>query len=305
MNALKKFQDNCKNSPLFIPLEQYAFEYKHSLAAQTLTMTAIIHGNEIGGLDILNELVRQIVEDEIKPTINIRFILGNIEAYQQGKRFLETDLNRSFSVSEVQSLEEKRAEQIERYLPGSDLFLDFHQTIEPTASAFMIFTYHEKNIRFARALNETLPIVTYANFSNLAKGRTCSATAMSKGIPAVTIETGEKGHNKDQLDLGLSIAKKAIQILETGIDFLMNPIKFENTFTWGETIKNPDFSLELVQRFQNFQLVKKDAVIAKNTKVEVKAPYEGAILFPKYDEQRLASPELVRILKAVNSVDEL
>lgn len=306
MNNLETFNSLCQKSPLFKALgPSYAYEYHYSSSAKTISMSAIVHGNEIIGIDIFISIINSILGKTFLPKVNIRFIIGNTDAYHANKRFIETDMNRSFLAKDVVNAEEKRAAELLPLIDGSSLFIDFHQTIEPSLTAFMVFSYHENSHRFARALSIDLPIVSYKNAGYQAKGVTFSAAALSKGIPSITVETGEKGHSKTQELLGEQLALKAIDILENNIDFTKNPIEFCYMYTWGETVRNPDFSLELVKRFTNFQIIDAGELLAKNDHTEVKAPYQGAVLFPKYGEQRLKSPELIRILRPVTSYDEL
>lgn len=306
MKTIDLFQSLCSQSPLFRPLgPSYAYEYHVSTTAKVIALSAIVHGNEIIGIDIFNSLIQKILNGSLSPKINIRFMLGNLDAYHAGKRFLETDMNRSFLAQDIVTAEEKRAAELCPLIDGCDLFMDIHQTIEPSLTAFMVFSYHENSFRFARALHGELPIVSYKNSGHQGKGMTFSAAAISKGIPAVTVETGEKGHSESQQILGEQLVLNAIELLEKDLNFSNNEIKFKNTFTWGETIKNPDFSLELVKRFTNFQVIDAGELLAKNDHQEVKAPYQGAVLFPKYGEQRLKSPELIRILKPVKDVSDI
>ena len=305
MKTLDLFDSLCQNSTIFKPLgPKYAYEYNYSPSAKTVSFSAIVHGNEIIGIDIFVSIIQSILNKTFSPKINIRFIIGNIDAYHAGKRFLETDMNRTFAMNEPTLPEEKRAAELLPLIDGSSLFIDFHQTIEPSLTAFMVFAYNENSHRFARALSIDLPIVSYKT-GYQAKGLTFSAAAVSKGIPSVTVETGEKGHNETQRLLGEQLALKAIDLLENNIDFTKNPIEFSYMYTWGETIKNPDFSLELVKKFTNFQEIEAGEILAKNDKIEVKSSYQGAVLFPKYGEQRLKSPELIRVLRPVTSYDEL
>jgi succinylglutamate desuccinylase len=306
MKTIDLFQSLCQNHPQFKSLgPAYTYEYHVSSKVKTIALSAIVHGNEIIGVDIFNSLIQKIQSGALSPKINIRFVLGNLDAYHAGKRFLETDMNRSFLAQDIVTHEEKRAAEICPLLDGSSLFMDIHQTIEPALTAFMVFSYNENSFRFARALNHDLPIVSYKNSGHQGKGVTFSAAAISKSIPAITVETGEKGHSETQQLLGEQLVLKAIELLEKNIDFTKNTIEFKNTYTWGETVKNPDFSLELVKRFTNFEMIEAGELLAKNEQQEVKSPYQGVVLFPKYGEQRLKSPELIRILKPVYSLSDL
>lgn len=80
-----------------------------------------LHGDEPTGIELVEAL-----SDHSKQGITA--LLGNPEAVRQNKRFIETDLNRSFTSDTSTSLEEKRAVEIKRELGGYDIILDFHNT---------------------------------------------------------------------------------------------------------------------------------------------------------------------------------
>lgn len=82
------------------------------------------HGNETLGIDIVESLRK-------KPIANIKTLIGNPKAVSQGKRFIETDLNRSFGKELELTYEEQRATYIRNIASNYDVVLDFHNTQAP------------------------------------------------------------------------------------------------------------------------------------------------------------------------------
>lgn len=80
-----------------------------------------IHGNEYTGI----ELVKILNEN---PLENIESVIANPQAVNKDKRFIETDLNRSFGKTETMSLEEKLAKNLIQKIKKKPLILDFHNT---------------------------------------------------------------------------------------------------------------------------------------------------------------------------------
>jgi succinylglutamate desuccinylase len=300
INKLPEFESLCDSLKLK-RLDHLMYEY-HGGSEKTLCLGALVHGNEIGGLEIMLRLLQK-MQKGLKPAVNIRFLLGNLWAYEAGKRLLEKDMNRSFLLDHPQNQEEKRAAEIYQNIQGCDVVLDLHQTIEPTKSAFFAFNFSEKNYLFACSLSD-MPVVCYKAFSGLSKGVGLANAATKMGIVGMTIETGEKGIFEEQTQLGFELVLKTIHLLE-GKAQLLSSAPVKNVFTWGHTINNPDFTLELVNQWQNFDLVEQGELLARSAGQQVQAPLSGPILFPKYGENQKHSLELVRILKPVERWEDL
>ena len=299
IQKVQKFKDLCLEAQ-FQELAPNVYELKGPFS-KTLTLCTLIHGNEIGGLEVFFNVVEDIKNKKLNIKSNLRLILGNVEAYYEDKRFLETDMNRSFGLSEVLTSEEKRAKELEVFLNSTDILVDIHQTIGPCESPFFIFEYEDRSYNLARYLNQSMPIVTHNKKRNF-KGKTSTAYMVSKNLMGVTIETGQKGIDDTQIDLGLELSRKAI---ETDFTKPMDDFPVTNTFTFHQIIQNPNGSLELIRNMINFDKVKKNEVLAKGTGSEVASEVDGVVLFPKYGAYAKKSIELVLILKSVGSKIEI
>jgi succinylglutamate desuccinylase len=84
-------------------------------------VSACVHGNEVFGLKVLAHL-----QNLQNPNITIR--VAHLEAVAKKKRFIETDLNRSFAMIPKQSLEASIAQDIkdEINVLSPDLIIDLH-----------------------------------------------------------------------------------------------------------------------------------------------------------------------------------
>ncbi len=82
---------------------------------------ACVHGDEVFGLKVLTRL--QVLQNS-----NITIRVANLEAIAKKKRFIETDLNRSFAMESTKSLEAKLAQQIKSEIAfiNPDLIIDLH-----------------------------------------------------------------------------------------------------------------------------------------------------------------------------------
>ena len=88
-----------------------------------LTLVACLHGDELFGREVF-----EYVKQHHKQYPYVQLILAHEEAIAAGKRFLETDLNRSFPGSSTGSLEERLAHELFPEVRSSSYVLDLHTT---------------------------------------------------------------------------------------------------------------------------------------------------------------------------------
>ncbi|XP_028284569.1 N-acyl-aromatic-L-amino acid amidohydrolase (carboxylate-forming) B-like [Parambassis ranga] len=102
------------------------------------------HGNELSGVYLVKELLkeeRKVMEEDEKKLVSVLLVLSNLPAMQQCHRYVDTDLNRSFThatlndpISDVAPYEVIRARELNAMLgpKGSpeavDLVCDLHNT---------------------------------------------------------------------------------------------------------------------------------------------------------------------------------
>lgn len=266
---------------------------------ELLAMTAIVHGNEPGGILFFNRLLNAVLTQKIIPKYRVRLILGNREAFLENKRSLNRDLNRCFSdiiIDQASVYEWKKAIAIKDQVKNAKYLIDIHQTQDATETDFFIFPKAKKNIVLAHALNMDSPIVLHdLEFSK--DGDTVDTWASKQGIAAITYEMGEKSFDEAQTD---KLFKGVLEFLfSSNIDVNVD----EDFLTWGQTVMNSP-SIELKSGLQNFSQIKKGDIIASindsdaNTDTIV-AECDGYVLFPKYGQQAKSSSELCRVLKKV------
>lgn len=80
-----------------------------------------MHGNELLGVKLV-ELLQK------RPIPGIDAILANPEAVRQRRRFIESDLNRSFGAQAEETRETARAKELMQLTKKYDIVLDFHNT---------------------------------------------------------------------------------------------------------------------------------------------------------------------------------
>lgn len=93
------------------------------------------HGNELLGKQLFDYIKRE--RPELLPFVTYK--TGNIRAYKQNVRYIESDLNRSYS-GKNNTYEQRRAKRILRYIANNhfDIVLDLHTTTCEQSPCFII-----------------------------------------------------------------------------------------------------------------------------------------------------------------------
>ncbi|MDX1747640.1 MAG: succinylglutamate desuccinylase/aspartoacylase family protein, partial [Halobacteriales archaeon] len=153
-------------------------------------MTAAIHGDELNGVKVLQEVADRYGPSEIHGTLVLLHVV-NVPGYQAQQRYLpiyDQDLNRSFPGKERSNTAERMAHRVySRFVSQCDLGLDFH-----TSTRNRTTMYHARADignpdvdRLARAFG------TNVILSGEGEGTSLRATASRNGIPTITVEMGK------------------------------------------------------------------------------------------------------------------
>ncbi|MCB0391893.1 MAG: succinylglutamate desuccinylase/aspartoacylase family protein [Bdellovibrionales bacterium] len=251
--------------------------------------SACVHGNEIGSLPALFELIENLHSKKINYPGTITISLGNIEAIKQDVRFVEKDMNRHFGDSQTHHPEAQRANKLCQLIDECDLFIDLHQTIEPTSEPFFVLSDVSENRNFAQALaliNKAI-LRSPTNDSYL----TATTYAYRKNKIAVTIELSQKGINTQATQLAKKIFTKTFDLacaISTGKK-IEDLCKGCAPLTWLAITHYQEFDgplCHLTEGFSNLDFVSKGQVLGyKNNGEAFTAPFDGFVLFPKYVER--------------------
>ena len=270
------------------------------------TVSGVVHGNEYVGLEVINLFLDQLVKQHFSLTYPIGIFLGNTKAIYENKRFLESDLNRSFGVEEPSTWEEKRAKEILPLLQRSKFYLDFHQTGAASESPFYIFPYVKPAFEFARAMAPDLPLVTHWG-KPFSKDGACTDEYVNKnGGAGVTIELGQAGFDLMQSALGLryclSGMNQAFYFLQNGSFGSNERFELAPIYTFSRVESFPSSGEgALVPGLKNMKQVLRSDKLGEWDGQPILAGEEGLLLFPKYitkDDVKRPS-EFFRILRQV------
>lgn len=255
--------------------------FKGQTPGKTLSIFAGIHGNEIGGILAL----RQLIEDLESETIvlksgTLHLVFANLAAIARGVRFTDLNMNRAFHFYEEDaprelraSYERKRALDLEPLLRESDALLDLHSTL--TESSPLIIC-EEHSFDIARLL--PFPIIS-TGWDNVHPGST-DAFMNAQGKVGICVECGqhEDPEAKDRARTSIEIFLRELGLVDTGIE--VKPV--EQRLMHARRI----YKAKTLMRFEpaereQFCTLQKGELIGYDGDEEVFADQESILFFPK------------------------
>ena len=275
-----------------------------------LCLSSLIHGNETGGLGILNDFMEFLLNRPDFLEFPIGVAIGNPEAGQKGIRYVGKDLNRSFGLEGSTSYEPQRAALLASMLMQSWYYIDFHQTRKKNTSPFFIFPFYRQSYCFARDLAPEIPVVTHWEGAFSAEGSCSDEFHSKKGGAGITIETGQNGQDPYQSGFGFSLIIRATNLIRRKHGPWKDkrpqvlPAAPGNLYTWAATkTVRPEDKASLREGWYNFCPVKEGEVLGSLNGQPLRAESSGCMLFPQYPDPTLPPPdgptELYRIIKKI------
>jgi predicted deacylase len=274
-------------------------------------VSAIVHGNEVGGLAALNEFLELYAANTINTDVPTVVFLGNVKAAEMGVRFVERDMNRSFNMDDMSTHEARRAKDLEEIMLGAGYYLDIHQTKKKSESGFFIFPFKKESFEFARSLMPRTCIVTHWGTPFSSEGMCSDEFVNKRGGTGLTLELGQNGFDPYHVSLGL----KGIL---AGYSFVREKMKAKNdpklkgsrvgikgdVFTWAEVVPYPENGdVELDRGWDNFKEIKEGQKMGSVDGEPILAPCDGYMIFPNYTRVKIQDTgrpkELYRIMKKI------
>ena len=248
-----------------------------------------------GGLVAVTELLKLLKDNNISFSKRVALIVGNPEAAQSDRRYIDRDLNRSFGRRTTDSIEDSIARLLEPFLSETKFFIDLHQTQNPTISDFFIFPQSENNIRFAWHLGKDIPIVVHENQFSVDGMCSDSFVTLNGGI-GITYEMGQIGFATIQIHKTVRLLSRALSLLDS--NFPLDAPLPSSVFVFDQVIMS-DGKTELVPGFTNFAAIKEGDTLAQCDGKVISASFSGHVLFPKYAAESKQASELCRLVRSV------
>lgn len=276
---------------------------KKSDVSVKLGILGLIHGNEIIGLSIINQIIDEILTHVLPVNIEIYFGLGNIPAAQANKRFLETDLNRAFGMNSDLNQETRRAQELQASLLNHcDYLIDLHQTNAPALSPFFIFQSSPiVDWDWISHINPGWPVITQAEPIGLMQGLTTDEYFLKLGKFGVTLEMGQVGNELVNFELGVQTCRRAILHLNEGKPCLKSAISQKSLLLLDYVYQAKSLNCRLYEGFSNLVAVTKGQLLGECETGAILAQQNGRLLFPKYTPVTAVGQELFYICSELNT----
>ncbi len=256
------------------------------------TLSSLIHGNETASMQVVLEFLTLIEKNLYTPQCRPIITLGNIPAFIANQRFCQRDLNRCFNYLGEEE-EASRAKELEKIFEKSEYVLDMHQTQRKTSASFFVVPATEESLKLAHTLDSMKKIVSLGG--PLEGGVTVTKFCRSKGIPACTVELGERGNDFYQIHHGLFLLMKFFGFKSSELSL---PEKFFKVCKKVYLDKG-----ELLEHMDNFTYVNLGDEITKGEDNN-SSDFSGYIIFPKFPKKDKVDKKdpILQVLKEENDI---
>ncbi len=284
-------------------------EYNRILGSYTtnkkgplLFVTAAVHGNEPSGVKALQRIF-EILNTE-KPHIKgtIVGVVGNVAALQKKVRFIEEDLNRTWTQENLQQKNKDTAEKKEMFQLIETLenvykphhteryFIDCHTT---SSASLPYISVQElgKNDTFAHQF----PIHVIRGFPDIVNG-TIDGFFSKQGITGFTVEAGQHESKESEayhegviwiaLQEACGLNFDALQDIPPAVLKTMNGTPPQKTFKIIHRFglkEEDDFKMQ--PGFENFQPIQKGENLATLNGTQINSVWDAYIFMPLYQSQ--------------------
>lgn len=270
-----------------------------------------MHGNEPAGVNAILLVLKML---EVEPVTNPIFsfcgtfvgLLGNPKAYQSRVRFIDQDMNRSWSRNISNGHPNKSTEEIaissiigiindltDQYHPTEIIFLDLHTT-SSTGGIFSIISEDPKSLLLAQEIHA--PIIK--GFLRELEGTSLHYINNENIKIPVTGLAFEAGNHDEPLSVNRAIAAVICSLRAAGC-VTAGHVESRHVEILKEYSKNLPGLTKLIYRhkvneddqfkmqpnYKNFQPIAKEEILAYDKRGPVKSPFDGLILLPLYQEQ--------------------
>ncbi|MEZ4781738.1 MAG: succinylglutamate desuccinylase/aspartoacylase family protein [Flavobacteriaceae bacterium] len=194
--------DNGFSQPISIPV----IIFKGKEQGPVLGLIAAIHGNELNGIKVIQESVKEINVNELKGTVIAIPGLNALSISQDRRRFVdEEDLNRNFPGKANGNRSQQYVWRINlKILPKLDYLIDMHTaSFGRINSLYVRGELGDEKISQMALLQDADIVLNNKGVpstgDNIAATRTMRAEAMLKGIPTITVEYGNPQVYQDDM----------------------------------------------------------------------------------------------------------
>lgn len=260
-------------------------------ATHSLLLSAGIHGDETAPIELLDSLLSAVSTGKLTVRIRVLFVLGNLAAMRQGRRYIAQDLNRLFGKQALEdSLEAHRANQLcalsQAFFDEAQVRIhyDLHTTIRESKFEKFAIQPLPKNAGYqhdAWLAAAGMQAIVLHNEG----GHTYTAFTQEQcGAQSYTLELGKARPFGQNQALDLSALKASLQALLAGNPAAVTASRGElRTYRVFKSVlrRSKDFELYLDKDCENFAPVSEGYRLYRQDKEFWCVDRPGArVLFP-------------------------
>ncbi len=256
-------------------------------SGKNVVIMAGVHGNEVCGVKAFDILIPEINIDNGK----VIFIIANLKAVQQNKRYIEYNLNRCFLDNQpaeiMDTLEGKTAKEIIFFLQKADALLDLHSSKSSDSSKYLICERDCFDI-----IHSFSPEKVIMGIDDIQQGGS-DGYMYRQGKPGICIECGLH-ESKDSI----GIAKEAIQtfLIETGnINGISKKKITKKLFRSIYLYKNKNGPFRLERKFNDFEKMTEKTLIGYDGFEKIYLKRDDVVMFP--DEPKEIGGECFMVIR--------
>ena len=284
-------------------MERIIDRYTSGNAGPLVFITAAVHGNEPSGVQALEEVFTQLQAAKPKIKGTLVGLRGNLNALANDRRFIDEDLNRTWTKEKIEkTFHETREEtemmeiieildnELDNHEGKEAFFLDCHTTSSQSVPYISVQVKGEND-----PWAHKFPTYIVRGFSDMVNG-SIDHYFTDRGLTGFTFEAGQHDHPDSQRhheSMIWLILKNACDLDLTEIATYPDCVKSleqdgpdQKTFEIihrHEIQPNDDF--KMIPGFENFQKISKGELLAHNNGEEVKSIWNARIFMPLYQGQ--------------------
>jgi succinylglutamate desuccinylase len=296
-------------------LQRCIGRYSQNIDGPLLVAIGAMHGNEPAGVSAIQTVFEMLEhEKKIKPAFEFKGtflgLIGNLKAFEQKRRFIDKDLNRSWDYSVYQTIKDLPTEQlnaeqqemlgiigalreeIEAHPPKEIIVLDLHTT-SAHGGIFSITSEDDMSIRMAIELHA--PVIM-GMLDNISGSSIHFFDGENMGITTTAIAF-ESGQHEDPQSVYRAIAAiincmrtigcvNAVDVENKHDEMLINFSKNlpkVNRLIGKYSIQHPGHYV-MLPGFKSFDRVTQGQLLAHDGNQAVHCPQDAMILMPFYQK---------------------
>lgn len=299
-----------------MPVKRIISKYKGKNPGPLLIVFGGMHGNEPAGIKAIDMMSKMLV---VEPITNPNFVysgsflglIGNLQAYHKNKRFINKDLNRSFTKKNIEFIERHSEDElkdelleikqilkviretIEEIKPEKVVVLDLHTT-SSYGGIFTITTDDPESLRIAVELHA--PVIK--GMLKGIRGTTLHYFTKENFNMDMTPVTFESGQHDETLSINRAIAAITNCMRTIGsispehvenqhdrllIEHSKNLPKVSELISAHNISEGDNFNM--YPNYKNFQRISSGEIIAEDNEGPIEAPEDALLLMPLYQSQ--------------------